>query len=144
MHCPKFVDFLRECQYEIGILPLDTREFCATRNYRKCPFYKMLHNVGYFCQYLKLCPSFEHFKADNFNSFVKIANGYCLSKENNSKCARYKIRIKGQNPPSNLMPDGSYLESWFSYHKKGGIYELDIVWTDSIVNGNIFFCFPDG
>ncbi len=70
MHCPKFVDFKRECQYEIGVLLLDTRYFCSTRKYRKCPFYKAIHNIGHYCRYLKKCPAFEHFKADNFDKFV--------------------------------------------------------------------------
>lgn len=83
MQCPKFIDFTRQCQYEIGILPLDTRYFCASANFRRCPFYKAIYNMGYYCKYLKLCPAFEHFEAENFEEFIRIANRYCLSKQNN-------------------------------------------------------------
>jgi len=107
MHCPKFIDFTRECQYEIGVLPLDTRYFCSTYEYRKCPFYKAIHNIGYYCKYLIIYPASEHFKVDNFDEFVQIASEYCLSKENNARCARFKIRRAGKKPPVNLLPDGS-------------------------------------
>ena len=108
MQCPRFVDFTRECQYEIGVLPQDTRFYCATRRYRDCPFYKILNNIGHSCKFLKQCPAFEHFKTENFDEFVKIANDYCLSKENNASCSRYKIRIKGDMPSVDLLPDGSF------------------------------------
>ncbi len=107
MHCPKFVDFTRECQYEVGVLLIDTRHFCSTCKYSTCPFYKAIYNIGYSCKYLKLCPAFEHFMMDDFDEFVSIANKYCLSKENNARCARFKIRNAGKKPPVNLLLDGS-------------------------------------
>ncbi len=111
MQCPMFVDYLRECQYKIGFLPLDTMEYCCSEKYGKCPFYLAINQIGHVCKYLKQCQEqcqcFEHFKAENFDAFIAIANKYCLSEKNNPNCKRFKIRKGGDMPPFNLMPDGS-------------------------------------
>jgi len=107
MQCPMFVDYSRECQYEIGFLPLDTTAYCCNEKYKKCPFYLAINNLGYVCKYFKHCPAFEHFKAENFDDLIEIANKYCLSEKNNSNCKIFKIRKRGDMPAFNLMPDGS-------------------------------------
>ena len=71
------------------------------------PIYLAINKIGYVCKYFKQCPAFDHFKADNFDIFVDIANDYCLSEKNNLNCKRFRIRKKGDFMPSNLMPDGS-------------------------------------
>jgi hypothetical protein len=105
-----FVDYSRECQYKIGFLPLDTTAYCSTAEYLECPFYKAINNIGHVCEFMKKCPAFEHFRTSSFHTFVKFANDYCLSKENNTSCQRFSVRQKGVMPPSNLMPDGSIIE----------------------------------
>ena len=111
MNCPMFVNFLRECQYKVGFLPLDTSQYCSSVKHRDCPFYRMIKKIGFACKYLKKCPAFEHFHAENFTEFVELAKNYCLSKENNLKCKRFAMREKGQTPTSDLMPDGSTLKN---------------------------------
>ena len=81
MFCPMFVDFTRECQYKIGFLPLDTREYCSSKKHRDCPFYRTINKIGFHCMYLEQCPAFEHFKTGNFDDFVAISKKYCLSKK---------------------------------------------------------------
>lgn len=110
MNCPNFVEFTRECQYKTGFIPLDTGEYCATKKHVECPFYKTLEGIGFSCEYLKRCLAFEHFKTETFNDFVEIAKEYCLSKQNNRNCARYKLRKTGKTPSGDLLPDGSVLE----------------------------------
>ncbi|MBU1045041.1 MAG: hypothetical protein KJ915_11660 [Candidatus Omnitrophica bacterium] len=102
-----FVDYTRECQYKIGFLPLDTSLYCSTEKYKQCPFYIAINQSGHVCKYLNQCPSFEHFKAENFDDFVSIAYKYCLSEKNNNNCKRFKIRKRGDMPALDLMPDGS-------------------------------------
>lgn len=110
MQCPLFVEFSRECQHEIGFLPLNTGSFCSTDKHKECPFYKAIYKIGYFCRYFKYCPAFDHFKIDNFEKFVSIVNEYCLSRENNKYCARFKLRMRNEMPSDNLLPDGSSLK----------------------------------
>jgi len=110
MYCQMFVEFTRECQYKTGFIPLDAKEFCATKRHVECPFYKTLKGIGFSCAYLKHCLAFEHFKTKTFNDYVEIAKEYCLSKENNYNCARYKLRKTGKTPPADLLPDGNFLE----------------------------------
>jgi hypothetical protein len=107
MQCPMFVDYARECQYKVGFLPLDTSSYCSTEKYKQCPFYLAIKGIVHACKYLKQCPAFEHFKALDFDAFIKIANKYCLSEKENLNCKRFKIRKIGDVPPSDLMPDGS-------------------------------------
>lgn len=109
-HCPMYVEFVRECQYKIGFLPLDTYEYCSSVEYEKCPFYRSINRIGYICKYLMACMAFEHFKADNFEQFSSIADNYCLSETNCQNCERFKLRKKGKIPPENLMPDGSLFD----------------------------------
>lgn len=110
MYCPNYIEFERSCQLKLGNITLDTTFFCATSRFKECPFYKTLNNIGYTCYYLKNAPAFDHFPAVDFEKFVEMANKYCLSKKNNKNCARYKLRKKGDHPPSNLLPDGSFFK----------------------------------
>ncbi|MFH1062463.1 MAG: hypothetical protein V1747_06210 [Candidatus Omnitrophota bacterium] len=110
MQCPMYVDYSRDCQYKIGFLPLDTGLYCSNDKYTQCPFYIAINGLGHVCKYLKQCPTFEHFKAENFDAFIEIANKYCLSEKNNNNCKRFKIRKRGDIPPFDLMPDGSMIK----------------------------------
>ena len=110
MACPMYKDFTRECIKELGGMPENTLPFCSTSRYIECPFYIALNNLGFACEFLKQCPAYEHFKHDNFEEFVKIANDYCLSKENCHDCERYKIRKSGNMPPKKLLPNGTFVE----------------------------------
>ncbi len=103
-----FVDFVRECQYKVGFLSVDTSGYCSSNKYQKCPFYRAIKKIGYSCRYLKKCPACEHFQINSFAEFISVATKYCLSEKNNKECCRYKIRKKGKTPDPSLMPDGTY------------------------------------
>jgi hypothetical protein len=106
MECPLFVDFTRECIKEVASLPADTLEFCTTERYVDCPFYRSIKKVGFFCECITGCPTYESFKASDFKEFVMMSKRYCLS-ENNLHCHRYILKKQGKTVPRELRPDGS-------------------------------------
>ncbi|MBU1083532.1 MAG: hypothetical protein KKG84_00430 [Candidatus Omnitrophica bacterium] len=110
MDCPMWIDFTRTCGETIGFSPDDTLDFCSTDSYIDCPFYRALNDIGYHCEYLSSFLAHEHFKVCDFREFAQIAKGYCLSEKNNLSCERYKMRKKGETPPSNMLPDGTIFE----------------------------------
>jgi hypothetical protein len=53
----------------------------------------------------------EFFKLLNHDEAIyefvtKPTYNYCLSRENNVRCARYKLKEEGKQPPPGLTPEG--------------------------------------
>ena len=104
--CPMFIDYVRECMHEIGVLPPNTLVCCESDRHVDCPFYKTINKIGSFCVYVDKCPVYKKFSIGDFERFMKMANEFCLS-ENSVNCARCKLRKEGKTPPIDLLADGT-------------------------------------
>jgi len=117
MSCPYFVDFTRDCiKTYPAIIQYKDFSACESDGYQKCLVYNILRS-DFRCKYLDTCLNMfpedipEFFKLLNQDETIyafvtKPTYHYCLSKDNNVRCARYKIKEEGKQPPPGLTPDG--------------------------------------
>jgi len=117
MSCPYFVDFTRDCiKTYPAIIQYKDFSACESEGYQKCLVYNILRS-DFRCKYLDTCLNMfpsdipEFFKLLNQDETIyafvtKPTYHYCLSKDNNVRCARYKIKEEGKQPPPGLTPDG--------------------------------------
>ena len=117
MSCPYFVDFTRDCiKTYPAIIQYKDFSSCESEGYQKCLIYNILRS-DFRCKYLDSCLNMfpddipEFFKLLNQDETIyafvtKPTYHYCLSKDNNVRCARYKIKKEGKQPPPGLTPDG--------------------------------------
>jgi hypothetical protein len=110
MYCPFFIDYVRECSFQIGTIcnEFDTIvKFCTSRKNSNCPFFKYLNNQEKYCEYFKECPLCEHFKTKAIEEFISLADAWCFN--NFANCARHTIKKSGGMPASNMLPDGNLI-----------------------------------
>ncbi len=110
MHCPKFIDFTRECLEEIKIIPNNTFKYCTTKKHKDCPFFRILNNEKGICEHVKHCYFFNNFEIHDFDGFAKISDEYCTG-ENHEKCKRYILSKKGEKVPNDLSPEGMIIKN---------------------------------
>ena len=103
MSCPYFVDFTRDCiKTYPAIIQYKDFSSCESEGYQKCLVYNILRS-DFRCKYLDTCLNMfpddipEFFKLLNQDEAIyafvtKPTYQYCLSKDNNVRCARYKIK----------------------------------------------------
>lgn len=117
MNCPYYIDFTRNCLKTYPMI-LKYRDYslCESEKHHKCLIYTILKS-DFRCKYLDSCLNMfplhlpEFFKLlnedDTIYEFVtKPIFDFCLSKKNNTKCARFKIKEERQEPPPGLNPNG--------------------------------------
>ncbi len=109
MACPMWVDFTRECITKIKYTPQNTFYYCCGEDYKDCPLYRVINNIGTLCENIDKCPVYEHFVLRDFKKFVMVTDAYCLS-DNKVNCKRYQMKKSGQAAPPNMLPDGSLME----------------------------------
>ncbi len=108
MPCPRFIDNTRECLTEIGLIPGETRAYCASDSYSRCPFYRVIFRQGPCCKYLENCAAYKFLGSHEFEKFVTLANRYCVS-GNCQDCERFQLWEARRPVPDNLAPDGTGL-----------------------------------
>jgi hypothetical protein len=115
MVCPLYIDYTRECISEIKVYPKNINQgilnFCSSKKYLDCPFYKILVVKKNICENILNCSLYKKFQIGDFEKFVEFSNEYCTSK-NYLKCKRYIMNKKGLTSPTNLHPNGKIIESW--------------------------------
>ena len=129
MSCPYFVDFTRDCiKTYPAIIQYKDFSACESEGYQKCLVYNILRS-DFRCKYLDTCLNMfpddipEFFKLLNHDEAIyefvtKPTYKYCLSKENNVRCVRYKIKEEGKQPPPGLTPDGQNVDIADSLFKR--------------------------
>jgi hypothetical protein len=129
MSCPYFVDFTRDCiKTYPAIIQYKDFSACESEGYQKCLIYNILHS-DFRCKYLDSCLNMfpseipEFFKLLNQDKTIyafvtEPTYHYCLSKENNVECARYKMKEEGRQPPPGLTPNGQYVNIADSVFKR--------------------------
>jgi len=117
MSCPYFIDFTRDCiKTYPAIIQYKDFSSCESEGYQKCLVYNILRS-DFRCKYLDTCLNMfpsdipDFFKLLNHDEAIyafvtKPTYHYCLTKDNNVRCARYKIKEEGKQPPPGLTPDG--------------------------------------
>jgi hypothetical protein len=111
MGCPKFVDNTRECIAAVEFVPPDTLDFCTTEKYRNCPFYLIITGKKEVCVNIKKCPAFKKFSLYEADKFIDMCNKFCTSK-NHVSCQRFIRKMKGEEVPVTLHPDGHLISEW--------------------------------
>ncbi len=129
MSCPYFVDFTRDCiKTYPAIIQYKDFSSCESEGYQKCLVYNILRS-DFRCKYLDSCLNMfpddipEFFKLLNQDETIyafvtKPTYHYCLSKDNHVRCARYKIKEEGKQPPPGLTPDGQNVNITDSLFKR--------------------------
>lgn len=109
-HCPMYIDYVRECIFQINSLTeeIDTTvQFCISGRYEECPFYRYIIDPTDKCELFKQCNLCNHYKIKRLDEFVEMANTWCLG--NYTDCARHKAHQAGQIPVDTLHPAGHHL-----------------------------------
>lgn len=120
MSCPNYQDYTRNCVKEYPTLVrYESFMKCESEDHQRCIFYHILRS-DYRCKHLDSClkmfpdeiPTFLLLISRDrsiYDFITKPVRDYCLSKENNQQCARYKIKEEGKQPPQGLNPDGKFV-----------------------------------
>ncbi len=129
MCCPYYIDFTRDCiKTYPGIIQYRDFSSCESDGYQKCLVYNVLKS-DFRCKFLDSCLNIflndipEFFKLLNqdtaiYDFVTKPTYHYCLSKENNIQCARYKIKANDKQPPPGLTPTGQNVDISESIFKR--------------------------
>jgi hypothetical protein len=137
MSCPNYRDYTRDCIKKYPTLVrYENFMKCESEDYQKCIIYHILRS-DYQCKYLDSClkmfpeeiPEFLILISNDTSVYEFITNpvyDYCLSKENNTRCARYKIKEEGKQPPPGLNPDGKNINIADSIIKQKIIIEESV------------------
>jgi hypothetical protein len=117
MACPIYQDFTRACveKYPALVIYKDFTE-CESDAYQKCIIYQILQS-DFHCKHLDSCLMMFHEKTPEFlrlaikdptiyDFLTSRVYDYCLAKDNTARCARYKMKEEGNEPPPGLSPDG--------------------------------------
>jgi len=117
MSCPLYRDYTRECvkKYPALVIYKDFTQ-CESETYQECIIYQILQSE-FRCKHIDSCLMMFHERIPEFLRLA-ITNPavydfvtsrvfeYCLKKDNTTRCARYKIKEEGKQPPPGLSPDG--------------------------------------
>lgn len=121
MVCPFYKDFTRECITKFhDFLEFPTFDFCASDDYKNCIAY-LIFTSEFTCPYLTTCGNAYKKNIPKIITkmlgekeireiFYKYSVQYCISQENHTKCAKYKLLADGKTPPINLFPDGTKID----------------------------------
>jgi hypothetical protein len=64
------------------------------------------------CRFMEGCPMYDLITTSvRIIQFQPFLDSYCLSAENCTNCARYRIIESGKEPPPDLLPDGGKLKA---------------------------------
>ncbi len=64
------------------------------------------------CKNMEGCPMYDYLTTSvRIIQLQPFLNEYCLNSNNYNRCARYKIIENGNEPPSNLLPNGDTLKN---------------------------------
>ncbi len=117
MSCPLYEDYTRNCIKKFKeIVNITSFKICDSENYKECLFYIAIQTPEKNCKYSDNCIKtfFESLKEKSLidvKYFIQTGKKYCLDIENRKKCARYKRYETDKKTITNLLPDGTIIES---------------------------------
>lgn len=129
MVCPYYKDFTRECITKFpDFLEFPTFDFCASDDYKNCIAY-LIFTSEFTCPYLTTCGNAYKKTIPKIITkmlgekeireiFYQYSVEYCISQENHTKCAKYKLLADGITPPINLFPDGKKIDPMVLLRKR--------------------------
>lgn len=111
-HCPHYVDYLRECIFDLKSLSWEKDtivKFCTSDGYKDCPFFQAIENPHKTCDQFKVGVLCEHYDLHDFDGFLALCKKWCLG--DFKSCARHKTRKLGETPEADLHPDGHIMDA---------------------------------